>query len=113
MRIDYPVVAVDSEYRVWRAFGNEYWPALSLADAQGRICYHKFGERDYEQSEREIDWANLRSRENCVGYERTEGLHLRAGQCWTNPTCIHSPGSCFSMNGPWLVTGRRREMRLL
>jgi thiol-disulfide isomerase/thioredoxin len=27
MRIDYPVV-IDNEHAIWRAFNNEYWPAL-------------------------------------------------------------------------------------
>src|SRR5262249_15651145 len=27
MRVDYPV-AVDSDYVIWRAFRNQYWPAL-------------------------------------------------------------------------------------
>src|SRR5262249_40671937 len=39
MRIDYPV-AVDSDYAIWRAFHNDYWPAVYIADANGRIRYH-------------------------------------------------------------------------
>ena len=53
MRVDYPV-AIDSDYAIWRAFGNEYWPALYFVDAQGRIRHHQFGEGEYEQSERMI-----------------------------------------------------------
>src|SRR5450631_1154711 len=53
MRVDYPV-ALDSDYAIWRAFNNEYWPALYFVDAQGRIRHHQFGEGDYEQSERII-----------------------------------------------------------
>ena len=34
MRVEYPI-AIDSDYAVWRAFGNHYWPALYIADAQG------------------------------------------------------------------------------
>jgi thiol-disulfide isomerase/thioredoxin len=51
MRIEYPV-AVDSNYAIWRAFRNEYWPALYFIDAQGRIRHHQFGEGNYAQSER-------------------------------------------------------------
>jgi thiol-disulfide isomerase/thioredoxin len=97
--IDYPV-AVDSDHALWRAFNNNYWPALYFVDAQGRIRNHKFGEGDYEQSERVIqqllaeagnkgvpadlvvvdgrgleaaaDWDSLKSPENYVGFERTE-----------------------------------------
>src|SRR4029450_9841558 len=40
--VEYPI-AVDSEYGVWRAFSNHFWPAVYIADAQGRIRYHHFG----------------------------------------------------------------------
>ncbi|PYQ56681.1 MAG: hypothetical protein DMF58_20145, partial [Acidobacteria bacterium] len=50
MRVDYPI-AIDSDYAIWRAFNNEYWPALYFVDAQGRIRHHEFGEGNYEQSE--------------------------------------------------------------
>ena len=50
MRIDYPV-AVDNDHAIWRAFKNQYWPALYFIDAQGRVRHHHFGEGSYEQSE--------------------------------------------------------------
>ena len=53
MGIVYPV-AVDSDHAVWRAFDNEYWPALYLVDAKGHIRYHQFGEGEYERTERVI-----------------------------------------------------------
>ena len=53
MGIEYPV-AIDSDYRVWRAFSNHYWPAVYLADAQGTIRHHQFGEGRYEECERVI-----------------------------------------------------------
>ena len=51
--ITYPV-AIDNEFKIWRAFNNEYWPAHYFADAQGRIRYHHFGEGKYAESERVI-----------------------------------------------------------
>ena len=51
--INYPV-AVDNDFKIWRAFDNQYWPAHYFADAQGRIRYHHFGEGDYAESERVI-----------------------------------------------------------
>jgi thiol-disulfide isomerase/thioredoxin len=51
--IDVPI-AVDSDRAIWSAFDNEYWPALYLVDAHGRIRYHHFGEGAYERSERAI-----------------------------------------------------------
>jgi cytochrome c biogenesis protein CcdA/thiol-disulfide isomerase/thioredoxin len=53
LKISYPV-AVDSDYAIWRAFDNEYWPAHYFIDAQGHIRYHHFGEGDYNESERVI-----------------------------------------------------------
>src|SRR5258708_205938 len=38
MDVRYPI-AVDSDYGVWRAFDNNYWPAVYIADANGRIVY--------------------------------------------------------------------------
>jgi thiol-disulfide isomerase/thioredoxin len=51
MRVEYPI-ALDPEYAVWSAFDNQYWPALYLVDAQGRIRGHQFGEGEYDRSER-------------------------------------------------------------
>src|SRR6195256_1653748 len=53
MRVGYPV-AIDSDYTIWRAFENHYWPALYFADAQGHIRHHHFGEGEYQPSERMI-----------------------------------------------------------
>jgi len=106
MRIAYPVV-IDNEYAIWRAFNNQYWPALYLFDARGRVRHHRFGEGDYGASERAIqqllveagvavgdqtllaaeadgpeapaDWNNLRSGENYVGYSRTENFSSPGG----------------------------------
>jgi thiol-disulfide isomerase/thioredoxin len=106
MRIDYPV-ATDSDYGIWGAFDNHYWPALYFADARGRLRHHYFGEGEYQQSEMVIqqllaeagsdsaghdlvsvdaqgleapaDWATLRSPENYTGYERTENFASPGG----------------------------------
>jgi thiol-disulfide isomerase/thioredoxin len=53
MDVRYPV-AVDSDYGVWRAFDNNYWPAVYIADINGRIRYHHFGEEAYAEQERVI-----------------------------------------------------------
>jgi thiol-disulfide isomerase/thioredoxin len=105
-RIEYPVV-IDNDYAIWRAFQNQYWPALYIVDAQGRIRHHQFGEGGYEECERIVqqllaetgvggigsglvsvvgsgieaaaDWDNLKSPENYVGYERTENFASPGG----------------------------------
>src|SRR5262245_53729041 len=51
MRVDFPVV-IDNDYSIWRAFNNQYWPALYFVDAQGRVRQHQFGEGAYDTSER-------------------------------------------------------------
>src|SRR6267143_1915925 len=53
MRVDYPI-AIDSDFAIWRALKNEYWPALYIVDAQGRVRHHQFGEGEYDRSERII-----------------------------------------------------------
>jgi hypothetical protein len=53
LEVIYPV-AIDSNYIIWQAFNNQYWPAQYLIDGKGRIRYHHFGEGDYGESERVI-----------------------------------------------------------
>ena len=106
MRIDYPV-AVDNDYAIWAAFGNQYWPALYFADAEGRIRHHHFGEGEYDRSEIVIqllltaagagpfsrdlapigadgieapaDWEDLGSPETYLGYGRAESFASPGG----------------------------------
>ena len=53
LKITYPV-AIDSNYAIWKAFNNEYWPAHYFIDANGSIRYHHFGEGKYDESEEVI-----------------------------------------------------------
>jgi Peroxiredoxin len=53
LSVEYPI-ALDSDYAVWDAFGNRYWPAVYIADADGRIRHHQFGEGGYDECERII-----------------------------------------------------------
>ena len=48
--IDLPI-AVDNEHTIWRAFNNQYWPALYFIDGKGRIRHQHFGEGEYAESE--------------------------------------------------------------
>ncbi len=50
VKVTYPV-SIDSNYRIWQAFNNEYWPAQYLIDGKGRIRYHHFGEGEYSKVE--------------------------------------------------------------
>jgi thiol-disulfide isomerase/thioredoxin len=106
MRVAFPV-AIDNDFAIWNALNNQYWPALYVVDAQGRIRHHQFGEGGYEQSERIIQqllleagnggvgqelatvdapgleapaaWSDLKSPENYVGYGRTENFSSSGG----------------------------------
>jgi thiol-disulfide isomerase/thioredoxin len=51
--ITYPV-AVDNNFQTWKAFNNEYWPHLFLADRQGILRYDRIGEGAYDETERKI-----------------------------------------------------------
>ena len=53
LKITYPV-ALDSNYTIWKAFHNEYWPADYFVDKTGTIRFHAFGEGKYDESEQVI-----------------------------------------------------------
>ena len=106
MRVEYPV-ALDSHYAIWEAFSNRYWPAVYIADADGRIRHHHFGEGGYEECETIIqrllrdagvdgipddlvvvdddgfeaqaDWSNLESPETYLGYDQAQSFASPGG----------------------------------
>ncbi|WP_373544359.1 redoxin domain-containing protein [Chamaesiphon sp.] len=51
--ITYPV-GVDNNFQTWKAYKNEYWPHLFLADRQGIIRYDHIGEGAYAETEAKI-----------------------------------------------------------
>src|SRR5919107_2575178 len=51
--IKYPVIQ-DNDYKIWNAYGNNYWPRMYLVDDKGVIRYDKAGEGDYNQTEKAI-----------------------------------------------------------
>ena len=51
--ITYPV-GVDNNFQTWKAYKNEYWPHLFLADRQGIIRYDHIGEGAYDETEAKI-----------------------------------------------------------
>jgi thiol-disulfide isomerase/thioredoxin len=130
LRVDYPVV-LDSEHVIWRAFNNQYWPALYFIDAQGRVRHYHFGEGSYEQSEMVIqrllteagagglrddlvstdarglevaaDWGSLKSPENYVGYGRTDNFASPGGAVWDAPRAYALPAQ-LRLN-EWALSG--------
>jgi cytochrome c biogenesis protein CcdA/thiol-disulfide isomerase/thioredoxin len=47
-------IALDPDYKTWRAFKNRYWPAFYFIDAQGHLRYTHFGEGNYEKNEQVV-----------------------------------------------------------
>jgi thiol-disulfide isomerase/thioredoxin len=52
-KINYPV-PIDNDYKTWKAYNNEYWPHLFLADRQGLMRYDHIGEGAYDTTEQTI-----------------------------------------------------------
>lgn len=130
MDIAYPI-AIDSGYAIWRAFENQYWPALYFVDAKGSIRHHRFGEGEYEQSEVVIqqllrdagangvpddlvsidargveaaaDLRNLQSPENYLGYQRTQNFASPGGAARNKSRRYVSPAR-LPLNH-WALTG--------
>jgi hypothetical protein len=130
MQVGYPV-AVDNDFSIWRAFDNNYWPAVYLLDGGGRIRYQHFGEGAYDQTERHIqrllrdagardvdrdlvsvagqgaeaaaDWGSLKSPENYVGYGRTENF-VSSGGTAVDARHVYAAPARLRLN-QWALSG--------
>jgi thiol-disulfide isomerase/thioredoxin len=126
--IDYPV-AIDSDYAIWNAFDNHYWPALYFVDAGGFIRDHHFGEGRYEQSERTVqrllgvdrypvaveavgpeapaDWTHLRTPETYLGYGRGEHFASPGGGAFGERRTYELPPQLpvnrWALAGEWII----------
>jgi thiol-disulfide isomerase/thioredoxin len=130
MRVEYPI-ALDSDYAVWRAFSNAYWPAVYIADVEGRIRHHQFGEGGYEECERVVqqllrdagrdgiaddlvsvaddgfeaqaNWANLETPETYLGYEQAQNFASPDGGALDRPRTYVVPDA-LRLN-QWALSG--------
>ena len=128
--VNYPI-AIDSDHKIWRAFANQYWPALYFIDATGKVRHQQFGEGDYEESERVIqrllieaggtttgtdlvtpvargaeaapDLQNLKSPENYLGYGRTTNFDSAGGITSNEPRLYAVPARLRSNH--WGLAG--------
>jgi thiol-disulfide isomerase/thioredoxin len=128
--VGYPI-ALDNDYGVWRAFSNHYWPAVYLADVEGRIRYHHFGEGEYAATEMAIqqllmdagadgveqdlvmvdpqglevaaDWQTLRSPETYLGYGQSSGFDQENVARFDEPAVYDAPAR-LSINS-WGLAG--------
>jgi thiol-disulfide isomerase/thioredoxin len=137
LKVTHPI-AIDNDYAIWRAFDNHYWPALYFIDARGRVRDHHFGEGSYDQSERVIqrlltgagvvgvgngvvpvdargveaqaDWVDLRSRENYLGYDRTENFASPGGLARDRRRSYAAPERLglnrWALAGEWTIGGQ-------
>jgi thiol-disulfide isomerase/thioredoxin len=133
--VSYPV-AVDSKYGVWRAFNNNYWPAAYVADVNGRIRFHHFGEGAYDDTERVIqkllgegghktdnqlvnvnprglevsaDFGTLRSPESYLGYDQAQAFASADAAVRDAPHTYTVPRlslNDWGLAGNWTVKGR-------
>ncbi|MBU9612541.1 thioredoxin family protein [Burkholderia multivorans] len=69
--IRYPV-AQDNRYDTWRAYDNQYWPALYLIDPNGKIVYTRYGEGAYDKTEAAIRAALAQAGEPAKDATRTQ-----------------------------------------
>ncbi|WP_027133447.1 cytochrome c biogenesis protein DipZ [Geminicoccus roseus] len=115
--VHYPIV-IDNDFAIWRAFGNQAWPALYVIDAKGQVRHRVLGEGAYDQSERLIqqflseatgapvvdsittitgegsqaaaDGASLRSAETYLGYAQGHDFTSPSGIRQDVPTLYQS-----------------------
>jgi thiol-disulfide isomerase/thioredoxin len=107
--VPYPIV-LDSNYAIWNAFRNQYWPAVYLVDAQGRIRHEQFGEGDYDRLESVIQQLLTESghavnRSQLVA--STQGIGAEAAADWNS---LRTPetyiGSAHAERFPGTLAGK-------
>ncbi|MFL5980120.1 MAG: redoxin domain-containing protein [Gaiellaceae bacterium] len=129
LNVEYPI-ALDSAYAVWDAFANNYWPAVYIADPEGHIRHHHFGEGGYDECEQVIqqllrdaggdpgdelvsvqddgfqlqaDWGNLETPETYLGYDQAQKFASPGGAKLDQSRTYDVPGS-LRLN-EWALTG--------
>ena len=120
-------VAQDNQYRTWRAFGNQYWPAAYLIDRSGTIVATQFGEGGYQQLENAIarlvgepmpaaqttdpDLSAVATPEMYLGSEKNDGaivdqqIATSGERTYAPPDDV--PPNRFALSGLWNVTHDR------
>jgi cytochrome c biogenesis protein CcdA/thiol-disulfide isomerase/thioredoxin len=121
--IEYPV-AQDNDLGTWNAYGNQYWPAEYLLDAQGHVRYVHFGEGDYSKDEQAIrtllaeagaknlgaethvkglSISRVATPETYVGLARAQGFVVppTPGPHTYPPAPDNLPQNAFALSGNW------------
>lgn len=134
LQVTHPI-AVDNSNGIWEAFENSAWPAVYLFDSQGRLRYRHFGEDEQETVEEMIrkqleesgaralgppigrvegtgieapaDWANWKSPENYLGYQKTVNFRSPGGIKPNVRRNYSAPGDLdlneWGLAGEWMV----------
>jgi cytochrome c biogenesis protein CcdA/thiol-disulfide isomerase/thioredoxin len=127
--LGYPVVQ-DNERGTWDAFGNQYWPAKYLIDAEGHVRYTHFGEGAYTETEaairsllaeaggeklgsgvgdKQAETADpgLRTPETYLGWQRAQGFVQppRPGEGDYTAPSGPLPVNAFALDGGWRIDG--------
>jgi cytochrome c biogenesis protein CcdA/thiol-disulfide isomerase/thioredoxin len=97
LKITYPV-AIDSDYKIWEAFNNQYWPAHYFIDGKGRIRAHHFGEGGYDESERVIQEL----------LKENGATSLAAGVLNVNATGAEAASDARNVGSPETYVGYKR-----
>lgn len=128
--VDFPVV-LDSDHRIWRAYGNQAWPAFYFLGTDGTVRRRTLGEGGYEASERLLqtllseatatevadpiipvtgagaqaapDWNSLGSGETYIGYDRATGFVSHEAMARDRARVYRAPAQ-LPLNG-WSLSG--------
>ncbi len=134
-QLAYPIV-LDNDFRIWRAFNNQAWPALYFLDAQGGVRHQQFGEGDYEGAEQRIrellkeagraadggmaqvaltgigaapDLANVRSPETYLGHAHGAARAILPDRI-KRYAGGNPPLNEWALSGDWIVRGEFAEL---
>lgn len=130
--ITYPIVQ-DNDFKTWRAYNNNYWPAKYIVDKNGYIRYTHFGEGEYDKTEKvirqllaegknssempeeksagvkadNVDFQKIETRETYIGYEREESQGNKEAIIADKEQTFKEPAQVendlFYLVGKWVV----------
>jgi cytochrome c biogenesis protein CcdA/thiol-disulfide isomerase/thioredoxin len=111
----YPVVQ-DNDLETWKAWGNQYWPAEYLVDANGKVRHVHFGEGGYGETEAAIrallaeagaqrlgEHARPRAAGGPPGARTTPETYLGSLRAERFVKTRELPPDSFALRGSWKV----------
>jgi cytochrome c biogenesis protein CcdA/thiol-disulfide isomerase/thioredoxin len=128
--IAYPV-ALDNDFRTWRNFNNQYWPAHYLINRDGNVVYTHFGEGEYDKTENNIRYllglkskvaaqasdvaggSFFQSPETYLGYKRASNFASPEGLKPDETTLYSTPAKLdlhhWALKGKWQLKAQFAE----